>query len=437
MRRLGIQLTVGLSAVALLTAACSGTTSSSSAPPTPAGTGGGSASASGSAGSGATGSAATTGTSGAIVVGGLQDGNFAGMDTGFKARIARINNQGGIDGRKIQFVGVLNDGDSLSNDLSNAQTLVLKDHVFAVAPIADEVLNPASVQLFTQNTTPYIGWGLSPAWCANNWGFPVAGCESTPTYQSTVAFTQAAQAIGKPVKGLKVAVIGTDNSGGKAGTQGIISANKVMGADVVYGQASVPQNGTTDYTPYVQAIMAGNPDMVELVVNFESSVGLTVALRQAGYKGALWNPGAYVPGLLAAQPQLAQALTGSLVVADFPPSEQGSPAALQMESDLKAIGASPTFSLGEAVGWWSAEEFIQMLQATAAKGPLTQANFEKVINAGWTIKSMPGGISQVSFPRDHIKSTGCYGTLVAEGTHYVLKSPFVCNPADTISVSGG
>ncbi len=108
-----------------------------------------------------------------------------------------------------------------------------------------------------------------------------------------------------------------------------------------------------------------------------------------------------------------------------------------MESDLKGIGVSPTFSLGEAVGWWSGEEFIQMLQATAAKGPLTPANFEKVINAGWTIKAMSGGISQVSFPRDHVKSTGCYGTLVAEGTHYALKSPYVCNPADTISVSGG
>jgi ABC-type branched-subunit amino acid transport system substrate-binding protein len=358
------------------------------------------------------------------------------MDTGFKARIARFNAQGGINGRKIQFVGVLNDGDSLTADLSNAQTLVLKDHVFAVAPVADEVLNPASVQLFTQNSTPFIGWGLSPAWC-NDWGFPLTGCESTPDYQNTSAFVQAAQAIGKPVKGLKVAVIGTDNSGGKAGTEGIMSANKIMGADVVYGQASVPQDGTTDYAPFVQAIMAGNPDMVELVVNFTAAVGLTAALRQAGYKGALWNPSAYVPGLFAAQPQLAQALTGSLVVANFPPSEDNSPASLQVESDLKAIGAPTNYGLGEAVGWWSAEEFIQELQATAAKGAVTPANFEKVINAGWTIKPMTGGISQLTFPRDHIKSTGCYGTLIADGAHYVVKSRYVCVPADTIKVSGG
>jgi ABC-type branched-subunit amino acid transport system substrate-binding protein len=412
-----------MTAVALVTAACSSSSSTSTG---------------GTAATGAPSSAASGQGAGnnPIVVGGLQDGNFAGMDTGFQARIARFNAQGGIDGRKIQFVGVLNDGDSLTTDLNNAQTLVLKDHVFAVAPIADEVLNPASVQLFAQNTTPYIGWGLSPAWCGNNWGFPLAGCESTPNYQSTLALTQAAQVIGKPVKGLKVAVIGTDNAGGKAGTDGIVAATKAAGGTVVYGQAPVPQDGTTNYAPYVQAIMAGSPDMVELVTNFTAAVGLTAALRQAGYKGALWNPSAYLPGILASQKQLAQVLTGSLVVANFPPSEEGSPAALQIESDLKAIGAPTNYGLTQAVGWWSAEELIQELQATAAKGPLTQANFEKVINAGWTITPTTGGITQLTFPRDHVKTTGCYGTLLANGATYVLKEPYVCNPADTISVGG-
>jgi branched-chain amino acid transport system substrate-binding protein len=427
MRRYGFQLTVGLTAVALLTAACSSSASSGSSTTSAGAT-------SPSASSTATGSASS---SGPIVVGGLQDGNYAGMNTGFEARIARFNKDGGLNGRKIQFVGVLNDNDSLTTDLSNAQTLVLKDHVFAVAPVADEVLSPGAVQLFEQNTTPYIGWGFSPAWCNNDWGFPVTGCESTPTYQNTSALYQASAAIGKPVKGLKIAVIGTDNSGGQAGTQGIVAANKLVGADVVYGQASVPQDGTTDYAPYVQAIMAGNPDMVELVVNFQASVGLTAALHEAGYKGAFWNPTAYVPGLFASDPQLAQVLNGSLVVADFPPSEQGSPAALQMEADLKAIGASTNFNLGEAVGWWSGEELIQELQATAAKGALTQVNFEKVLNAGWTIKPISGGISQVTFPRDHAEGTGCYGTLLADGTKYLVKSAYVCTPADTINVSGG
>ena len=424
MRRLSVPLTVGLAAVALLAAACGSSGSSSSTKP--------------KAGSTSPTAAATGGSSGnAIMVGGLQDGNFPGIDTGFEARIARFNAQGGVDGRKIKFVAMLNDGNSLSTDLANAQELVLKEHVFAVAPIASQVLNPSSTVLFAQNSTPFIGWGISPAFCNNNWGFPVSGCEASASWQNTSGYTEAARAMGRSPKGLRVAVIGTDNAGGKAGTQGIVVTVKKAGGDVVYGQAPVPQSGSTDYTPYVQAILAGNPDLVQLVTTFLSSAGLTAALRQAGYKGAIWNPTAYVPGLLAAQPQLAQALTGSLVVANFPPAEDGSTASRQLQADLKAMGAPTNFSLGEAVGWWSAEEFIQELQATAAKGPVTQANFEKVINAGWTVSPLAGGIKDLTFPADHVKAPGCYGTLVAVGARYVDKVPFICDPSAEINVSGG
>jgi ABC-type branched-subunit amino acid transport system substrate-binding protein len=370
------------------------------------------------------------------VVGGLQDGNYAGIDTGFQARITRFNAQGGVDGRKIQFVGVLNDGDNPATDLSNAQTLVLKDHVFAVAPIASEVLGTPATTLFEQNSTPYIGWGITPSFCGNNWGFPVSGCEASEQYQSDANYLEAVAAIGKSAKGLKVAVIGTDNAGGKSGAEAVGAVVSKVGSDVVYDQAPVPQDGTTDYTPYVQAIMAGNPDMVMLVTSFTASAGLSAALRQAGYKGALWNPTAYVPGLFASQPQLAQALSGSLVVAQFPPAEDSTAATQQMESDLKAIGAPTSYSLAEAVGWWSAEELIQELQATAAKGPLTQANFAKVINAGWTIKPLAGGITDASFPVDHTKPAGCYGTLAVVGSKYVQKEPFTCNAGATVSLGG-
>jgi ABC-type branched-subunit amino acid transport system substrate-binding protein len=432
-RRSCTQLTVGLVAVGLLAAACSSSNSSSS-----------SSSASSPASpssSGASSTAVSPGTTAAasgnaIVVGGLQDGNYAGIDTGFKARITRFNNQGGVGGRKIQFLGVLNDGDSPATDLSNAQTLVLKDHVFAVAPVADEVLGTSETTLFEQNTTPYLGWGDGPAFCGSEWGFPIAGCEASTQYQSDANYIQAVKAIGQTPKGLKVAVIGTNNAGGKAGTEGVAAVVAKAGSDVTYAQASIPQDGTTDYTPYVQAIMAGNPAIVLLIVNFNTSVGITAALRQAGYKGAIWNPDAYVPGLLTSQPQLAEALNGSLVVAQFPPAEDNTAAVQEIQSDLKAIGAPATYSLGEAVGWWSAEEFIQQLQATAAKGAITQANFEKVINAGWTIKPIAGGITDATFPADHTKPGGCFGTLLVSGKQYVQKVPFSCDPSATVSLGG-
>src|ERR1700730_3059489 len=200
MRRLSVPFPAGLAAVALRAAACGSSGSSSSTKP--------------KAGSTSPTAAATGGSSGnAIMVGGLQDGNVPGIDTGFEARIARFNAQGGVDGRKIKFVAMLNDGNSLSTDLANAQELVLKEHVFAVAPIASQVLNPSSPGLFAQNSTPFIGWGISPAFCNNNWGFPVSECEASASWQNTSGYTEAARAMGRSPKGLRVAVIGTDNAG--------------------------------------------------------------------------------------------------------------------------------------------------------------------------------------------------------------------------------
>src|SRR3984893_2303661 len=103
MRRLSVPFTVGLAAVALLAAACGSSGSSSSTKPKAVST--------------SPTAAATGGRSGnAIMVGGLQDGNFPGIDTGFEARIARLNPQGGLDGPKIKVAAMPNAGSSLSTE---------------------------------------------------------------------------------------------------------------------------------------------------------------------------------------------------------------------------------------------------------------------------------------------------------------------------------
>ena len=83
-------------------------------------------------------SAATSSTP--IVVGG--DGDLAinaGVGPGFEAGIYRFNKAGGLDGRKIEFTGFLDDGFSPATNLTNAQELVENKHVMVVAPFLSEV----------------------------------------------------------------------------------------------------------------------------------------------------------------------------------------------------------------------------------------------------------------------------------------------------------
>ncbi len=414
---------------ALALAACSSSASSPSSGTSSSVAGGSSASATGTA----TGSAAS---SGDIVVGGITDGTNVGLAQGFQARIDRFNAAGGIGGRKIKFLGALDSGGSPSANLANAQTLVLKDHVFALAPYEDEGWNPSSSALLEQNNIPYIGYAVSPANCIGNNAFPETGCAATTGYTSLNGWTEVASALGMKPSQLKVAVVGLDVAGGASGTKTITFAAKASGADIVYSQASVPLS-VTDYTPYVQAVMAGNPNVVYVAISFAGAASLTAALRQAGYKGAIVNPTAYVPGLLVQQKQLAEALDGSLVQSGFPPLEGGSAATKQALSDVTTDKQGTQLSLGIEVGWFSADEFIAELQAVAKAGlPLTSANFVKVIHGGFTYNSGAGSIS-LKFPLNQTEPIGCTGLLTVEsnGT-YKLAAPFTCPAGPPVKVTG-
>src|ERR1039458_4547460 len=84
--------------IALVTAACSSSSKSKATSTT-------------APGSASTGSTAQASSGGDIVVEGLaQLAFYPGVDTAFQARITRFNNAGGLNGRKIKFLGVQDTG---------------------------------------------------------------------------------------------------------------------------------------------------------------------------------------------------------------------------------------------------------------------------------------------------------------------------------------
>jgi ABC-type branched-subunit amino acid transport system substrate-binding protein len=371
------------------------------------------------------------------VVGGVQDGNENGIAQGFQARIDRFNKAGGIDGRQIKLTTVFNDGSSLSTNLQDVQTLVLKDHVFAVTPYSSQAFNPASAVLIQQQNLPYIGFADTPAACQGAQSFPIDGCLASANYTNTYGWTEIGQAVGKPVNQLKVALIGIDNQGGTAGTEALTLGAKSAGAQVVYSKSPIPTGGTTDYTPYVQGIMASNPAVVYLVLDFNTAAAMTGALRQAGYQGAIVNPTAYVPGLLSSQKALAAALQGSFVTALFPPAEGNSAVVQQMQADLKASGQPTALTFGVQIGWFSADEFIAELQAVAKAGlPLTPANFVKTIGAGFTYTTTgSGGISGLTFPKMQLQPLSCTSLLRVKTGIYSVAAPYNCDESAIAKVS--
>jgi ABC-type branched-subunit amino acid transport system substrate-binding protein len=390
-------------------------------------------------------SAATAGSGKApIVVGGDGDSLSPGIAKGFEAGIYRFNRAGGLDGRKIEFTGFLDDGYSGQTNLINAQQLVENTHVMAVVPFTSAVATGATSSFLADHKVPFIGWATNSAYLTQpTWGLPINGSQGNPDVQgvgggaSFFGATAGTSSIGK----VRMALIAENIAPGIAALDGAVNAFKFAGADVVYQGAPIPVLGTTNYTPYAQAILASHPNLVFQVLDNPDSAGLAAALKAGGYKGGIVNGVSYLPGSLASQPNVAAALNGVYVIDEFPADENNTPAVMQAKHDLVSVGQAPYLTAGVSQGYWSAIVFEQMLRATLRAvggdpGKVTGAALQKTVNRGFTYTDpIAGGIGTEHFPAAESIPTGCDTLVRVVGTGYKQISPYVC--AGAINVKTG
>jgi hypothetical protein len=382
----------------------------------------------------ATASAATSSTP--IVVGG--DGDVAleaGMAQGFQAGIYRFNKAGGLDGRKIQFVGLLDDGLSAQTNLTNAQQLVENKHVMAIAPFQSAVATASTGTFVAQSKVPVIGWGTNVIFTTQpKWAFGINGNQNNNDVQGLAGAAQILRSTGntKTPGKVKAALIAENISPGITANNAVAGALQSTGIKIVYKQAPIAVLGTTNYAPYAQAIIASGANLAFETLDSPDAIGLAAALKSAGFKGTVVNGVTYLPGQLASQPNEAAALNGVYIENEFPADENNTPAVKQAEKDLAAVGAKPYLSSGASIGYWSAIVFEQMLKATLAKvggnpNKVTGATLQQTVNGGYTYTDpIAGGIGTEAFPAAQTFPTGCGTYLKTVGTSYKQIDPYQC-----------
>jgi ABC-type branched-subunit amino acid transport system substrate-binding protein len=373
--------------------------------------------------------AATDTSTAPIVVGGQGDLSLAaGIGAGFQARISAFNRQGGLGGRKIKFVGMLDDGFSPSTNLSNAQKLVQNDHVFADVPFNSEVCTGATGTFLEQNKTPYLGYAVCGAFGPTYpWGFGYNGYQTSPTAGTDTVYLNMEKILHKKASQVKLAISGLSLAS-QAVTEQTEVAKKI-GLDVVYSEANIPLTAT-DYSPYAQGIIASGANAVFGDTDSSHSIALAAALKAAGYKGIFLNGATYEPDQLASLPSVQSALQGVYTTNQFPVDENNTPATRQAEKDLKAIGQPTLLTNGVAIGYWTGDVFVQALKATAAKvgaANVTPESFQKVASKGFTYTaSLPGGVASETFPNAFSNPTPCGSVLVPKGSTYKVVIPYSC-----------
>jgi ABC-type branched-subunit amino acid transport system substrate-binding protein len=353
-----------------------------------------------------------------------------GATLGFEAGIYRFNKAGGLDGRKIKYLGFLDDNFSSSGALTDVQQLVESDHVFAITPFNNEIATKDVSTFLAQNKTPLIGYGVTPPFDNNPWAWSIDGDYEGKTPKGVVN-NAVEKLLHKKASQLKYAVPGNDIASAASAVHQIVVGLEKAGSKVVYDQTNIAVIGTTNYAPYAEAIISSGANAVDMALGNSDVIGLTAALKAAGYKGSILNGVTYFPGQLASNPSEEATLQGSYISNQFPAGEDNTPATRQAIADLKAVGAPPYLTTGVSIGYWSAQLFIAMLKATAAKvggaDKVTQQAMYRVVNAGFTYKdSLAGGLGSETFPQAESYVGECSGLLQVEGAKFVDVSPYKC-----------
>jgi branched-chain amino acid transport system substrate-binding protein len=426
--------------------ACSGSGAGTSTTTTTTGTAPASASApaSTSAAAPAGSNGAPTGVGGDIVVEGIVTlKNHPDADVGFAARVARFDKAGGVGGRQIKFLGVKDDGLDPTQDLNLLEGMVGKDGVFAVAPVATEAMLAPSATYLTQQGVPAVGLGTSPAFCATGGasapGLSPLGCLVNPSFAATQALAHLVQAAGVPAAQARVALVGGDSDADKNEVTALTALAKAQGVQVVFHTDTITATGTTDYAPIVTALLAAGPNVVDEVADVGGSVALAAVLQAAGYRGAVVNQVTYEPPSVLASAGITGTLSGVYVDAGLPvDANPANPAVAQIRADLVAIDKPPTVDLDVALGYWSADMLIQLLQAAAARsGQLTPASLTATAAAGWTYRGPTGGPADLTFPAPGwVAADGCSTLLQLTGGAYHEVAPYGCGPVTKVADAG-
>jgi ABC-type branched-subunit amino acid transport system substrate-binding protein len=360
-----------------------------------------------------------------IRIGGLgQLSFFPGLEEGAKARFERANKEGGVAGRMIEYVGLKDDGDEGSANLDQAKTLVERDKVFAIVPATSAVMLPATTNYLAQERVPFLGWGFQPGFCTpDGWGYGINGCligtqVGVPDAVNNKALTDP---IGKLLEkpDYTIAILNSDDDSGR----GVSPQYHQLLGDRLLVEDFVPTEGVSDYSPYVNKVMSSGADAALVACDFSCTLAVKSALISGGFEGPVFDYATYIPGFLSDK-AAASALEGTYINSQFPPQEEGGAAIEQAVKDLEAIGEAPLLTTGGAVGYWSADVFLQMLEAVGED--LTAERFHEVINAGFTYKPPTGGLGEVSFPKGFTQPTPCAALVKVENGKYVSALPFDC-----------
>ncbi|WP_242423787.1 ABC transporter substrate-binding protein, partial [Frankia sp. EI5c] len=363
-----------------------------------------------------------------ITVGGLayltspSGSSMTGTELGAQARFDRANAEGGINGRKINYIGTLDDGNDPARNGAQAKVLAAQKKVFAVVPLMTS--SASYLDTFCQETVPFFGWGFNQGYCQTSIGFGITGCQFPAGEVTSTTYGLMIKAMfGGHAAGRSTALVGVDNDSARAGLKELGAQIRAVGVRTVYEESPIPVAGLTDTTAVVSALMTSDngapPDVVLYVADFNSIVRLTAAMTASGFKGKNLNPVGYDPRLAGFRD-----LQQSYTIAQWTPGVDTSvPAVKQLVDDFAEYTPEAAVSLPAMAGYWAADLFVRA--ATEAGRDLTVDRLLSVLNSGFSYY-VEDAVPETRWPTNHNVSAPCASIVQLNGDRYDITSKLSC-----------
>jgi ABC-type branched-subunit amino acid transport system substrate-binding protein len=345
---------------------------------------------------------------------------YGGADAGAKARFARANADGGVNGRSIDYIGMRDDGGNAATDAAAVTQLVTQDRVFAVVPAVTPVL---AADGLGSAKVPYVGWALSTGFCTTGLGFGFSGCQTPPggAVASGAWGAALAQLVGGGTPQKSALVLGEATDSGTFARRSLSADLAAAGFQVVNSDVTLPVPSVGDYGAIAAKIMVANagraPDVVVAVGSYSNVLLVRTALAAAGFAGVFSDSLEY-------DPQLVASAQGAAVFLQTAPVESASstPAMQRLVDDVHKYAPGQTIDPSVIAGYLSADFFLQVL-AKQPKNP-TPSSFARTA-AGFTY-SLSGVVGPTRFPAAQTQPIPCGSLVQSNGTAYTVKVPYTC-----------
>ena len=340
----------------------------------------------------------------------IKSGNvFQDIEIGVEARIFRLNENGGVNSRKLEIVKVIDDSGN-EETLKSAVEEIVDQDIFALI-LLSTATSPAVTDILAENNLPFFGWGFTEGFCEpNKWGFGFNGCMNLATssangeYLDTSSLRLLSIFYGRAPR---VISITTSDSAGTAVT---LQNETLWGDNLV---KSIQLGDGISAAAILEEIDSLQADVLLVSIGLDTTVAIKRELID-NFSGMVVDDVTYLPGILQDY-EIATKLEGGYVFSQVPPQEEYRGATTEIMTGLSQIDGPQIYSQAVSIGYWSTDLLVAILNSIEGEVSV-RSFFEKANIEGYLYNpEFSGGPCPFQTALSHQGSSGGAALLQVRG----------------------